>query len=106
MNRKLCVGLLILTFILGSGGGFWSKPAQANTGPKISLCAAEPWDNDFCQSSNPSPPDTSALSNTGNRDSMQNAQQSSASNKTDSRVSNFFHRILRALWGVIFPESF
>jgi len=106
MMRKLWVVLLVLTIMLGPVSGFWSKPAQANTGPKISLCAAEPWDNDFCQSGNPSPPDTSGLSNIGNQARLQNTQQNATPNKTDSRVSNFFHRILRALWGVIFPESF
>jgi len=43
MDKKLWVVLLVLTFMLGSMSSFWSKPAQANTGPKILLCTAEPW---------------------------------------------------------------
>jgi len=45
MSKKFWVGLLILTFVLGSLNLFWSKPAQANTEEKRRecVCAAEPW---------------------------------------------------------------
>jgi len=108
MMRKLWVVLLVLIFIVGSVGGFWSRPVSANTGSerRVMLCAAEPWNDDLPMANNPIPPDTSALSNTGNRVRMQNAQQSSAPNKTDSKTRNLFYRTLRTLWGMIFPESF
>ncbi len=108
MNRKIWVGLLVLAFMLGSVSGFWSKPVVANTGSerRVMLCAAEPWHNDLYQSGNPTPPDTSGLSTTENQVKLQNAQQSSPPNKTDSRARNLFYRILHTLWGVIFLESF
>jgi len=106
MNRKLWVGLLVLTFMLGSVSGFWSKPASANTGSERLLCAAEPWNNDLCQSGNPSPPDTSGLSNIGNQARLQNTQQNATPKRAESGASNLFHRLLHILWGVIFPESF
>ncbi len=106
--KKLWVVLLVLSFILGSVSGFWSKPAQANTGDerRVMLCAAEPWNNDFYQSGNPTPPDSSGLGTTGNQVKIQDARQNSTFNRSNSRARNLFHRILRALWGVIFSESF
>ena len=109
MIRKFWVGLLILTFMLGSLNIFWSKPAQANNTEekrRECVCAAWPWDNDFPGANNPSPPDTSGLGTAQSQIKLQNAQQSSASNKTDSRARNLFHHILHTLWGVIFPEPF
>ena len=43
--KKLLVVLLVLAFVLGSGSGFWSKPAVAHTGKerRVMLCIAEPW---------------------------------------------------------------
>jgi len=106
--KKLLVVLLVLAFVIGSGSGFWSKPAVAHTGKerRVMLCTAWPWDNDFYQSDNPSPPDTSTLSTAENQVKMQNGQKNPTSDRTDSRARNPFHRILCALWGVIFPESF
>jgi len=105
MDKKLWVVLLVLTFMLGSMSSFWSKSAQANTGPKILLCTAEPWHNDFYHSGNPTPPDTSGLNATENQARIQSSQQSSIPNSTGSGTSNLLHRVLRTLWGVIFLES-
>lgn len=108
MNRRLLVVLLVLTFVLGSVSSFWSKPASANTGEerRVMLCAAWPWNNDLCQSGNPSPPDTSGLSNIGNQARLQNTQQNATPKRAESGASNLFHRLLRTLCGVLFPESF
>ncbi len=108
MNKKLWVILLILTFMLGSVSGFWSKPASANTGSerRVMLCAAEPWSDDFPGANNPSPPDTSGLNLTGNQVKPQSVQQNTTPKRTDYRVENLFHHILHTLWGMIFPESF
>jgi len=45
MNRRFWVVLLLLAFLLGSGSGFWSKPAWANSEEerKVCVCAAWPW---------------------------------------------------------------
>jgi len=105
MDKKLWVVVLVLTFMLGSMSSFWSKPAQANTGPKILLCTAEPWSDDFPGAKNPSPPDTSGLNTTENQVRIQSSQKSSTPNSTDSEITNLSHRFLRTLWGMIFPES-
>lgn len=43
MSKKLWAVLLLLTLMLGSVSIFWSRPALANTRPKVLLCTAEPW---------------------------------------------------------------
>jgi len=59
MNKRLWVGLLVLTFMLGSVSGFWSKPASANTGEerKVCVCAAEPWHGGWNKATPPPTPD-------------------------------------------------
>ena len=106
MLKKLMVGLLGLVILLGPVSGLRTRPAVANTGPKILLCAAEPWHDDFPGANNSSPPDTSGLSTIEAKVKMQNTQQSSIVNRPDSRTKNFLYRILHTLWGMIFPESF
>ncbi len=58
MNRKFWIGLLVLTFVFGPVGGFWSKPVSANTGSerRVMLCTAWPWsDWEWNKASPPSP---------------------------------------------------
>jgi len=84
MNRKILVGLLVLVIVLGSVGGFWARPAQANTGNerRVMLCAAEPWHEGEWNKVAPPPPwnvtpanfPTDSL-NTGDRPGLQMVQQ-------------------------------
>ncbi len=63
MNRKFWVGLLVLVIVLGPVGGFWAKPAQANTGSerRVMLCAAWPWSEGDWNSATPHPPSNQTL---------------------------------------------
>ena len=111
--KKLLLVLLLLAFMLGSISIFQSKQVLSHTESKIYHCAAEPWHDDFPGANNPSPPDTSGLNNVENPFEMRNVQKNPTVARTDSRElrrksvdrSHLLH-ILRALWGVIFPESF
>jgi hypothetical protein len=112
--KKLLVGLLVLAFVLGPVSGFWSRPVLANTEEerKVYHCAAWPWNDDFPGVSNPSHPNSSGSSNVENSVEMRDVQKSPTAARTDSRElrrksvdRSHFHRILHALWGVIFPES-
>ena len=115
MNRRLWIVLLLLTVMLGSSGIFWLKPALSNTESsvdEVEECPAEPWDDDFYQSGNPSHPDYPTLNNAQSQVKTQNVQKSFTAEKINpgglrwkSVDRNCFHRILHTLWEVIFPES-
>ena len=115
MNRRLWIFLLLLTVMLGSSGIFWSKPALSNTESgvdEVEECPAEPWDDDFYQSGSPSYPNYQTLNNVESQIKTHNVQKSFTAEITNpgglrrkSVDRNSFHRILRILWEVIFPES-
>lgn len=115
MNRRLWIVLLLFTVMLGSSGIFWSKPALSNTESsvdEVEECPAEPWDDDFYQSSSPSHPGYQTLNNAQSQVKTQNVQKSFIAEKINpgglrrkSVDRNRFHGILHTLWEVIFPES-
>ena len=63
MNRKIWIGFLVLVILLGPVGGFWAKPAVANTGSerRVMLCTAEPWSEGEWNSATPPPPSNQTL---------------------------------------------
>jgi len=67
--KKLLVVLLVLIFMLGSVGGFWSKPISANTGSerRVMLCAAEPWsDGGWSKATPPQPSGSDSTDSSAN----------------------------------------
>jgi len=69
MIKKLCVVLLVLIILLGPVGGFWSKPARANTGSerRVMLCAAWPWeDGGWSSATSPSSSDSDSTYSSAN----------------------------------------
>jgi len=55
--KKLLVGLLVLTFVLGPVSGFWSRSVLANTEEerKVYHCVAEPWNDEEWNKAIPPP---------------------------------------------------
>jgi len=68
MNRRFCIVLLVLTFVLGSVSGFWSKPALANTGEerKVCVCTAWPWSDGWNKATPPPSSDQNPVNSSTN----------------------------------------